>query len=137
MLTIIACVVFANFALRCRFSSKIFVTEKYFRLEEDSASWFLVCLSFYIGSPAVAGMYSFSKSRSRRISLPAAARSPCSDSSRSRSRLMSRWQVTFCLKRSSLSHLSRVISCLYPSICCTISGPTTTAPWLVMTVTDP
>lgn len=93
MLTIIACVVLANFALRCRFSSKIFVTEKYFRLEEDSASWFLVCLSFYIGSPAVAGMYSFSKSRSRRISLPAAARSPCSDSSRSRSRLMSRWQV--------------------------------------------
>lgn len=39
------------------------------------------------------GMYSFSKSRSRSISLPAAAKSPCSDNSRSRKRLISRWHV--------------------------------------------
>lgn len=39
------------------------------------------------------GIYSFSKSRNRNISLPAAAKSPCSESSRSRNRLMSLWHV--------------------------------------------
>lgn len=41
----------------------------------------------------VLGMYSFNKSRSRKISLPAAVRSPCSESSRSRNRLISLWHV--------------------------------------------
>lgn len=45
------------------------------------------------GAVAVSGMYSLSRSRSRSISRPAAARSPCSDISRSRSRFISRWQV--------------------------------------------
>lgn len=39
------------------------------------------------------GIYSFSKSRNRKISLPAAVKSPCNDSSRSRNRLMSLWHV--------------------------------------------
>lgn len=39
------------------------------------------------------GTYSFNRSRNRKISLPAAARSPCNDNSRSRKRLMSRWHV--------------------------------------------
>lgn len=39
------------------------------------------------------GIYSFSKSRNRNISLPAAAKSPCSESSRSRNRLISLWHV--------------------------------------------
>lgn len=42
------------------------------------------------GGDPLPGIYSFSKSLSRRISLPAAAKSPWSDSSRSRNRLMSR-----------------------------------------------
>lgn len=79
---------------------------------------------------------SCSSSRSRRISLLAAERSPWSESSRSLSRLMSRWHVceenwvkelsdkiaarffmltTFCLNKSNLSHFSFVISCLSSS----------------------
>lgn len=45
------------------------------------------------GEAAKSGMYSLSRSLKRRISLPAAAKSPCRESSRSRRRLMSRWQV--------------------------------------------
>lgn len=45
------------------------------------------------GGDPLLGIYSFSKSRNRKISLPAAAKSPCNDSSRSRNRLMSRWHV--------------------------------------------
>ena len=45
------------------------------------------------GEAAKSDIYSLSKSLRRRISLPAAARSPCKESSRSRRRLMSRWQV--------------------------------------------
>lgn len=45
------------------------------------------------GGEIEVGIYSFSKSRNRKISLPAAAKSPCRDNSRSRNRLMSRWHV--------------------------------------------
>ena len=45
------------------------------------------------GDAAKSGIYSLSKSLRRKISLPAAAKSPCKESSRSRRRLMSRWQV--------------------------------------------
>lgn len=41
------------------------------------------------------GKYSLSKSRNRKISLPAAAKSPCNDNSRSRNRFMSLWHVCF------------------------------------------
>lgn len=55
------------------------------------------CSVVYIGEIGCGviplGRYSFSKSRNRRISFPAAAKSPCSESSRSLNRLMSRWHV--------------------------------------------
>lgn len=41
------------------------------------------------------GIYSFNRSRNRKISFPAAAKSPCKDNSRSRNRLISLWHVWF------------------------------------------
>lgn len=65
----------------------------------NQLSWFMLPVFFaiYMGEiefgGVVLGMYSFNKSRNRRISLPAAVKSPWSDSSRSRNRLISLWHV--------------------------------------------
>lgn len=49
-------------------------------------------------------MYSFSKSRNRKISLPAAVKSPWSESSRSRNRLISLWHVWNGTQNTNKSH---------------------------------